>query len=126
MHRFGEIAVDLSSIKCYYYYMDYNAFITVAFTHGIPAQPLRAVQSWVEKEIAWHHHAGDRIMPNWDMGFAELADITTAEQGFQRLKHSCWMWQLEGARKYKKWLKNPDREGKGFYRWVLKTYYLCQ
>jgi hypothetical protein len=106
--------------------MDYNAFITVAFTHGIPAEPLRVVQTWVEKEMACYHDAGDRIMPNWDMGFAELGDITTAEQGFQRLKHCCWMWQLEGARKYKKWLKNPDREGKGFYRWVLKTYYLCQ
>ena len=106
--------------------MNYNTFITVAFAQGIPAEPLRVVQDWVEKEMACYHEAGDVVVPEWDMGFAELADITTVEQGFKHLKHSCWSWEVEGQRQYKKFLKNPSPEGRGFSRWVLKTYYLCQ
>ena len=108
--------------------MNYNTFITVAFAQGLNPEPLRVVQSWVEKEMSdWYDYSDQvEIVPGWDLGFAELANIQTVEQGWSKLKHFDRMWQSEGKRQYNKFVKNPSPEGKGFYRYVLKTYYLCQ
>jgi hypothetical protein len=106
--------------------MNYDTFITVAFAQGLNPEPLRVVQSWVEKEMSDWHNDHVEIIPDWDLGFAELGKIQTVEQAWAKLKHFDRMWQSEGTRQYKKRLGNPDPEGKGFYRYVLKTYYLCQ
>lgn len=103
--------------------MNYDAFLTTAFASGINPEPLRQCRAWVEHEIRFHLHLL-RIRPECDLGFAELADIHTVEQGMARLKYLDQCWQLEGKRAYREWCRRPDREGKGIYRIALKTFYL--
>lgn len=102
---------------------NYAHFKTVAFTYGIDPQVLETVRAWVETEINWHEDWP--VNAEDDLGYSELADITTLDQGLKKMKQASDMWRAEGKRAYHKWLKDAGgRPGKGFYRIALKTYYL--
>jgi len=101
----------------------YENFITQAFIgYGIPQEILRVVQPWVEQECGegfWS--ASD------DLGYSELADITTFDQAMKILAEDLKWQQLEGKRAYNKYIKHAGgRVGKGFYRRALKAYYLME
>ena len=108
--------------------MDYAGFQTLAFAqYGIPTQPLQVVREWIEREFWLWDTDNDRvIVPSWDMGYAELADIQTVDQGMRALRDYAQGWEAEGKRAFRRWLANPSPRGRGFYRIALKTYYLCQ
>jgi len=102
---------------------DYDNFKFLAFSgYAIPGQVLDVVRPWVEKECGqgfWNVED--------DLGFAELADITTLDQAMKILAEDLKCQQVEGKRTYNKYLKDAGgRVGKGFYRWALKAYYLME
>lgn len=103
--------------------MNYDAFKTLAFTqYQIPPQVLEVVRPWVES-----HYSIMRTErhPGSDLGYGELGDIQTVEQGMLQMKEQLDWMRIEGKRHYDKFVKTAGgREGKGFYRWALKTYYL--
>jgi len=98
----------------------YDNFITQAFVgYAIPPEILRVVQPWVEDNCSDFGSAED------DLGFAELAKITSLSQGMQILQQDLKWQRAEGNRKYQQYLKDAGgRPGKGFYRYALKAYYL--
>lgn len=106
--------------------MNYDSFKTMAFIeYGINPQPLEVVRSWVlQHSRQGFYHKGD------DLGYAELADIQTVNDAMAKLKEIIWQSTLmETDKKTAKALEqfNKDaggREGKGFYRYALKAYYL--
>ena len=108
--------------------MSYQAFQTLAFTqYGIPNQILEVVRPWVEKEIGDYPYIGHTAD---SLGYAELSDIQTVEQGMTVLNdiiHQATLMETpkKTAKEREKFLKTAGgREGKGFYRYALKTYYL--
>lgn len=103
--------------------MNYDAFKTLAFIqYQIPPQVLEVVRPWVEKHNCLEY---ETKYADSDLGYAELADIQTVEQGMRQMKEQLDWLKIDGARDYNKFLKDAGgREGKGFYRWALKTYYL--
>jgi hypothetical protein len=100
---------------------DYNGFITAGFTgYGIPPEILQVVRNWVIEECGEGFWGVED-----DLGFAELADITSFDQAMKILKENIEWQQVEGKRTYNKFLKDAGgRVGKGFYRLALKAYYL--
>jgi len=102
---------------------NYNHFVTLAFAqYGIPNQILEVVRPWVEKEVGTGFWGVED-----DLGYAELSDIISLDQAMKLLKQNVDMQQVEGKRQYNKYLKDAGgREGKGFYRWALKAYYLME
>jgi hypothetical protein len=106
--------------------MSYDAFKTLAFTqYGISPQLLEVVRPWVEK----HSRAGFWSKSD-DLGFSELGDIQDIDTAMKQLKEIIWMATLmetpkKTARALEKFNKDAGgREGKGFYRYALKAYYL--
>jgi len=107
--------------------MSYEAFQTLAFTqYGIPNQILEVVRPWIEKEIGTYHNWGKET----SLGYAELVDVQTVEQGMNQLNSIIQMATImetpkKTAKEREKFLKDAGgRVGKGFYRYALKTYYL--
>jgi hypothetical protein len=104
---------------------NYDAFQTIAVTqYHIPNEIMMVVRPWVE------NHWTVRDLTSFDniesdLGYAELADITDFDSAMKNLHEMCWMWQVEGPKAYKKFISTAGgREGKGFYRYALKAYYL--
>ncbi len=107
----------------------YDAFQTEAFNAGIPNELMLTVKDWVET----HHTVkggGRSVSPTDDIGYAELGDITTLEQAFDKIKESILMGTLyetkaKTERAKKKFYSDAGgRVGKGVYRIALKGYYL--
>ena len=108
--------------------MSYDNFKTLAFTqYGINPELLEVVRDWVENEIgdyAFKSHNGDNL------GYGELGDIQTIDDAMDTLKQIIWQSTLmetpkKTDKEREKFLKDAGgREGKGFYRYALKAYYL--
>ena len=107
--------------------MSYDAFKTLAFTqYSIPNQILETVRPWIESQIDinWPKRKEDTL------GYAELGNVQTVEQGMKILNEIIFQATLmetpkKTAKEREKFLKDAGgREGKGFYRYALKTYYL--
>ena len=108
---------------------NYDAFQTQAFNAGIPNELMLTVRDWVETH--YKVKGGGRIVsPTDDIGYAELADITTIEQAFDKIKESIqsatlYETKAKTERAKKKFYKDAGgRVGKGVYRIALKGYYL--
>lgn len=106
---------------------NYDTFQTIAVAqYGIPNEIMQVIRPWVE-----NHYT---VRDDWerktysiknDLGYAELADIVDFESAMKILQEHCLMWKVEGKRAYKKFISTAGgREGKGFYRYALKAYYL--
>ena len=113
---------------------NYDAFQTQAFTAGIPNELMMTVRDWVLGE-AHDYDLDDNEDREWmtptnDLGYAELGDITTLEQAFDKIKESILMGTLyetkaKTERAKKKFYSDAGgRVGKGVYRIALKGYYL--
>jgi len=109
--------------------MDYNGFITFCFTQGINPEIIRACRAKVMEDDYVLNHKVIQISSASSLGYAELSDITTVEQGIKEIKQSIWMSvtdcdelgrSLEKLRT-KQLIKKPH---KSLTRRVLKTYYL--
>ena len=117
---------------------NYEAFQTQAFNAGIPNQIMLTVKDWVLKEARDLHFDLDDVserewmIPTNDLGYAELADITTLEQALNSIKQSILMATLDDTvrkteRNKKKFYSDAGgRVGKGVYRLALKGYYLSK
>jgi|DEB0MinimDraft_6_1074348.scaffolds.fasta_scaffold13363_3 hypothetical protein len=116
---------------------DYDTFKTAAFTgYAIPPELLQTVRPWIEEQFRqWNIDRKERILPAWDLGFAELSDITTKDQAFRTLADIYRMSTIDvdalgrsmQSRLQKRFIKNAGgRVGKGFYRYALKAFYLFQ
>ena len=110
---------------------NYDGFQTQAFNAGIPNELMLTVKDWVET----HHTVkggGRSVSPTDNIGYAELADITTVEQAFDKIKQHILMATLyetpaKTKRAKKKFYKDAGgRVGKGVYRIALKGYYLSR
>ena len=113
---------------------NYDAYITQAFNAGIPNELMLTVKDWIlENSNSWNmsdNFFAQEPHPESDLGYAELADITTIEQAFNKIKESIQSATLyetkaktESAKK--KYYKDAGgRVGKGVYRIALKGYYL--
>ena len=108
---------------------NYDAFQTQAFNAGIPNELMLTVKDWVET----HHTVkggGRSVSPTDDLGYAELADITTLQEAFDKIKQHIQMATLyetpaKTERAKKKYYKDAGgRVGKDVYRIALKGYYL--
>ena len=108
--------------------MNYEAFQTLAFTkYNIPNEILLTVRPWVMKELMPWDSEGRLITDSRSdsLGYAELRDIDTVEQGMERMAEIIKWQRFEGKRTYNKFLRDAGgRVGKGFYRIALKTCYL--
>lgn len=108
---------------------NYNGYVTAAFTAGIPAELMNTIRPWVENHYAVQYPDEEIGVTN-DLGYAELADITTVEEAFNRIKTSIKMATEEDTiaktkRARNKFFKDAGgRVGKGVYRLALKGYYL--
>ena len=103
---------------------DYSNFKLLAFSqYGIPPQILDVVESWVKEECSEGFWGVED-----DLGFAELAKITTLDQAMRELQVILKMMKVENNKKtYNKFLADAGgRVGKGFYRKALKAYYLME
>jgi hypothetical protein len=109
--------------------MDYDGFITYCFVQGINPDIIRACRTKVMEDDYVLNHKVITISPTSSLGYAELSDITTVEQGIREIKESIWMSvcdfdergrSLEKLRT-KQLIKKPHRS---LTRRVLKTYYL--
>ena len=117
---------------------NYEAFQTQAFNAGIPNQLMLTVKDWVLKEAQDFDLDDDLdinqvwMTPTDDLGYAELADITSLEQAFNSIKQSILMATLDDTvrkteRNKKKFYSDAGgRVGKGVYRLALKGYYLSK
>ena len=104
---------------------NYDGYITAAFTAGIPTELMQTVRGWVE-----HHNRvlGDleTFGPSSDLGYAELGDIQTLQQAFDKIKECIEMSTMyetdaKTERAKKKFYKDAGgRVGKGVYRIALK------
>jgi|DEB0MinimDraft_6_1074348.scaffolds.fasta_scaffold89429_1 hypothetical protein len=113
---------------------NYNAFQTQAFNAGIPNELMLTIKDWVLQQ-ARDYHLDDNedrewMTPTCDLGYAELADITTLQGAFDKIKQHILMATLEDTdakteRAKQKFYKDAGgRVGKGVYRIALKGYYL--
>lgn len=113
---------------------NYDAFQTQAFNAGIPNELMMTVKQWVLKE-AQDFDRDDEHDREWfgadaDLGYAELKDIVTVQQAFDKIKQHIDMATLyettaRTERAKKKFYKDAGgRVGKGVYRIALKGYYL--
>jgi hypothetical protein len=115
----------------------YDSFKTAAFTgYALPPELLETVRPWIEREFRqWSIDHAEEILPAWDLGFAELRDITTQDQAFKTLARIYRESTLEydalgrsrvsqAQQKFKR--TAGGRVGKGFYRYALKAFYLFQ
>ena len=117
---------------------NYEAFQTQAFNAGIPNQIMLTVKDWVLKEAHDFDLDDDLdinqvwMTPTNDLGYAELADITSLEQALNSIKQSILMATLDDTvrkteRNKKKFYSDAGgRVGKGVYRLALKGYYLSK
>ena len=109
---------------------NYDAFQTQCFAAGIPNELLVTVRPWVETHYAVERFEDEEIWPQSDCGYAELADITTLDEAFKRIKSSIrWATMddtpAKSRRRYREYCKDAGgRVGKGVYRLILKAYYL--
>jgi len=115
----------------------YDSFKTAAFTgYAIPPQLLETVRPWIEEQFRqWNIDRKERILPAWDLGFAELRDITTKDQAFRTMADIYRMSTIDvdalgrsmQSRLQKRFIADAGgRVGKGFYRYALKAFYLFQ
>ena len=109
----------------------YKEFKTVAFTYGIPGEILDVVEPWIQQQCReWSIERKDVIVPDWDLGYAELQDITKLDQALKHLltiiyEATCYETKAKTKRARNKFIADAGgRVGKGFYRYALKAYYL--
>ena len=109
--------------------MSYDAFKTLAFTgYGISPQLLEVVRPWVENNIPERSSA----FPSASLGYGELVDIQTIDAGMRAMKEIIENSTLmetpkKTARALEKFNKDAGgREGKGIYRYALKTFWLMR
>jgi len=110
----------------------YDSFITYAFTqHQIPASLLHRVRSWVLSEMPCEDGDCSRIhSAHRDLGYAELGDITVLTEAMAQLNNCIVMNTLHDTDRKTQQARAQyiqdagGREGKGFYRYALKAYYL--
>ena len=112
---------------------NYDAYITQAWNAGIPAELMNTVRPWVESHHTvktYDEHDRAWFGVDSDLGYAELKDITSLEQAFEKIKNCIFMATLmetkaKTERAKKKYYKDAGgRVGKGVYRVALKGYYL--
>ena len=110
----------------------YDSFVTYAFTqHQIPSSLLHRVRAWVESEMPCSQGNCSRIhSKNRDLGYAELGDITVLTEAMAQLQACITMSTVQETdrkteRARAQYIQDAGgREGKGFYRYALKAYYL--
>ena len=107
--------------------MAFKDFIFILKLRGIPTEAVVACEEFVKEEMKYNNRP-----TTWtqnDMGFAELADITSKEQSIIEIIDALWrtvfdfdaMGRDASKRAYKKLCANPNKH---FKRIVLKSYYL--
>lgn len=112
--------------------MQLGDFKVICFTQGINPKLIDACEPFLQKHKKMFD-PDNKVYRNRnvndDLGYAELADITTLEKGFYELKDSIYMQtcdydslgrSLEKIR-MKQMIKDP---GKHFNRILLKTFYI--
>jgi hypothetical protein len=108
--------------------MNWEEFKFICFSQNISQEAVDACRDFVLKENAHVFNRGTRH-PESDLGYAELADITTPVQSIKELKDAIMMATVDydargrslEKRNLKRFIKDP---GKSFKRLVLKSYYL--
>jgi len=118
--------------------MNYDAFVTTATTaYGVPAEILHTVRPWVEGELTQEDCTDIQLTPEDyspenDLGYAELASITTVPDAMRSLNTIIQISTdedtvIRSQRARAQFLKDAGgRVGKHFYRYALKAYYLTQ
>ena len=115
--------------------MNYDNFVLYCFNEGINIDIIKAYRQAVMKDAGWClDRPIDNRYPTFDMGHAELANITTVEQGIKDIKDGIKMgtmdWDSRGRSRekvlIKQIIKNANKfpENKYFTRRIAKTYYL--
>jgi hypothetical protein len=109
--------------------MDFDSFKLLCFTQGIDTDIIEATRPFInEHDLELDN---DRPpMPASTLGYAELADIITVEQGVSEIKHSIRMSTCDydnlgrniSKLRTKQLINSPS---KGLCRVVLKAFYLC-
>lgn len=109
---------------------NWDNFVLTCFNQGIDSEVISKCKEFVASDY--------HIQNNWrpdnsivasDLGYAELADITTIEQGLREIKNAI-MWSTVdydslGRSKEKLLIKKLRKDpGKHIKRLVLKTYWL--
>jgi len=105
-------------------------FKFLCFSQDIDCEVIEACKDFISKD----YHIENGWFPNTaivasDLGYAELADIISVEQGLKEIKECIWMSTLDydslGRSKQKILLKRLRRDpGKHIKRLALKTYWL--
>ena len=115
--------------------MNYDNFVLYCFNQGINIDIIKAYREAVMKDAGWclDRPLGSRL-ETADLGHAELANITTVEQGIKDIKDGIKMgtmdWDSLGRSRekvlIKQMIKNANRfpENKYLTRRIAKTFYL--
>lgn len=111
---------------------NWDNFKLACFNEGIDQEVIEACKDFVANDYhiknGWHR---DRHVTTNDLGYAELADITTVEQGLADIKESI-TWSIMdydalGRSREKVLLKKLRKDpGKHLKRVTLKTYWLMR
>lgn len=110
--------------------MKYNEFKSILWMQGIDSDIIEACRDFVVKENAWCLlRPNEKKYDNSDLGFAELAELTTLEACIKDIKRSIWMsttdYDALGRSREKVLLKKLKKDpGKHMKRVMLKAFYL--
>ncbi len=108
--------------------MNYEGFVVYCFNQGINPEIIRACKSAVMADD-YCLNGATSVHPSATLGYAELADIDTAERAMKEIKQTIWQSvcdfdelgrSLERVRT-RQLIKRPH---KSLTRRVLKAYYL--
>ena len=110
--------------------MNWNNFKLVCFNEGIDLEVIEACRDFVEQHDVLFRRS--KTNPKWaqsDLGYSELADITTVMQGLKDIKEhitgATCDYDALGRSKERILLKKLRKDpGKGIKRSVLKTVWL--
>jgi len=108
--------------------MNWEDFKFICFSQGIPTEAVEACKDFVFKENGYVLERGTRH-PESDLGYAELAEITSPSQSIKELVDTFNMSINDYDQKGRSLTKIRTRQfkqdpGKYFRRAVLKSYYL--
>ena len=111
---------------------NWDSFKLVCFANDIDLEVIEACKEFVRND--YHIENGwnkDKHTVSSDLGYAELADIITIEQGLNEIKDAIkWSlcdYDILGRSLEKKLLKKLRKDpGKHIKRLVLKTYWLSR
>jgi hypothetical protein len=111
---------------------NWDNFILLCFNQSIDVEVIQGCKEFIADDYhiknGWHK---DKDMVTSDLGYAELADYTTVEQGLAEIKESIQWSILDfdalGRSREKVLLKKLRKDpGKHIKRVVLKTYWLMR